>query len=406
MTVALAADRSTRRGRPRAETASTIVICGLPFDESPPFGDTHLGRALAHAVPTLVVDRPRPVHRVDAAPRGGRRRMGAWPVLEPLPGRPGSWVLRPVVLPGSERPGTARLSDPLFDAQVEWAAQRVLPPDPALVTFAPARGLLTGVSRSALVYWCRDLAASPHYTRAVEHVRARHAALLRMADLVTAVSPTLRDDAALANPHAELVPNGADVGHFESGFIRRTHRRGTDGRALPADAPVIGYAGAVSWRLDLDLVDTLCAEHPEWRIVLIGACDVALPQRANLIATGALPYSDLPDRVAGFDVGVVPYQEDDFNRASFPLKVFDYLATGVPVVATRLPSLVGLEPFVHLAGASAFGSTVQRALAAPPSPQACLTFARTHSWEQRAAHLLTLVQGVGHTDQAPNDVTQ
>lgn len=385
--------------RPTAPTESTtrgpvgfIVVCGMPFDESPPFGDTHLGRALAADAPTLVVDRPRAVNRLVSTSGGRRHFTGPWPVLSPIPGRPGSWVLRPVALPGSERPHLARLTDPLFAAQVEWAARRTLPEERVLVTFAPSRGLLPGVTRSLLVYWRRDLAASPHYTRAVGHIRSRHQRLLRSADLVTAVSPILVADAERVNPVAALIPNGADVAHFASGFERRRVRRAEHPLGRSGEGAVIGYAGAVSWRLDLELIDEVCRARPQWKIVLVGSCDVAVPQRANLVTTGPLPYAALPGQLAQFDVGVVPYLEDEFNRSSFPLKVFDYLATGIPVVSTRLPSLQDMEPFVTVAEPAAFVAAIEKILRTPPASEDCLEFAESHSWERRATQLLTLVE--------------
>ena len=347
----------------------------MPFGGEPPFSDTHLPRALSRRRPVLVVEAPVPVHR------GGWR---ARPRLEQV--GPGLWRVRPVSLPGPDRSGLALLSDPLIGLQISRAADRVLPASRALVTFAPARGLLPGVRRDATVYWRRDAAANVNYVRSVRHEQARHRRLLRRADLVVAVSPPLLEDSAAQNPRSVLLANGADVGHFAA-----------PGRAELPDfgpGPVIGYLGAVSWRLDVDLLAQLAAARPDWRFVLVGEASVAVPDLPNLHVVGSRPWSELPAWAHRFDVGIVPYRLGAFNRASFPLKVFDYLASGRPVVSTPLPGLEGLDPCVRLAtGAEAFVAAIDAALDRGPGADACRRLAEDNSWDSRAAALDALLDG-------------
>ena len=70
----------------------------------------------------------------------------------------------------------------------------------------------------------------------------------------------------------------------------------------------------------------------------------ALTRRPNVVWTGPVRYEELPTIVAAFDVGLIPYAENEYTRNVFPLKLFEYLAAGKPVVATGLPELEGLEP--------------------------------------------------------------
>jgi teichuronic acid biosynthesis glycosyltransferase TuaH len=351
----------------------------MPFGGSPPFADTHLGRAMATLHPTLVVDRPRPLHR---HPRPLR------PQMHRLPGAPGSWVLQPVALPASERPASAWASDTWMAWQIEQAARRVLPARRALVTFSPARGLLRAVKRELTVYWRRDLAAHRRYSPSPRHLRARNAELVRRADLVTAVSPSLVADSRPANPRAYLLPNGSDVAHF-----------GQPARRPPnfpdvGPGPVLGYVGAVSWRVDLELLDELCALRPDWNVVLVGKVEGAVPVRRNLHAVGSMPYERLPQWTSAFDVGLVPYRLDDFNEASFPLKVFDYLASGVPVVATDLPALRDVGEPVRVAPPERFVDAVEATLREPRRPDRCRELAAANSWLERARQLDALMAEV------------
>ncbi len=355
------------------ETWGAIVVCGMPFDGEPPFSDTHLPRALARDHRVLVVERPLPVHRGARSLRARVEQIG-----ERL------WKIQPLALPGPDRPRLALLSDPLIARQVSRAADEVLPRSRVMITFAPARGLLPSVERQLTVYWRRDAAANANYVMSVRHEEARHERLLRRADLVVAVSPPLLADSAAHNPASVLLPNGADVAHFaEPGITSLPDLR---------PGPVIGYLGAVSWRLDVDLVAALATARPDWQFVLAGDVTVDLPTAPNLHAVGPQPWSQLPAWAHRFDVGIVPYLMESFNRSSFPLKVFDYLASGRPVVSTPLPGLEGLEPCVQLAdGVDAFIEATEAALAGIATPEACRALAEANSWDHRADALAAIL---------------
>lgn len=347
-----------------------IVVCGMPFDGDPPFADTHLARALSTRRPVLAIDRP--------VRLGGNVQRGAVEVGHNL------WRLSPRCLPRADRAGWSLLSDPLVAREIGRAAKQVLPRRRALITLAPSRGTLPGLARDATVYWRRDAAANDHYVSSVRHVAGRHRQLLDRADLITAVSPDLVADSVGTRGDTYLLPNGADTELF-------AHPAGPNPLADVA-GPIIGYLGALSWRIDVELIEALATAHPEWTFVLIGEPQVALPRRSNLRIVGPRPYADLPRWAQQFDVGLVPYRDEEFNRASFPLKVFDYLAAGAPVVAPPLPALCDLEPYVRTAsGPTEFGAAIAEALSATPSREACQAVAEANSWRRRAEDLDRLV---------------
>jgi glycosyltransferase involved in cell wall biosynthesis len=360
-----------RAPRPQPDW-DAIVVCSMPFGGDPPFADTHLARALAEHRRVLVVDLP-------------SRRPGEWGL-----GRvgPNLWRLRPFAPPGCDRPVLASLADPALVAQVEVAARRVLGQRRSLVTFSAPRGALWGLRREVTVYWQRDVVANPHYTRSVGHVRRRHRSLARRADVVTAVSPAVVEELRALNPAARFLPNGADVAHFS--------RPAPDpGRAQLPPGPVVGYLGAVSWRVDLELVAEMAVRRPSWSFVLVGARSVTVPELPNLHATGAVPYQAIPGWAQRFDVGFVPYVDNHFNQGSFPLKVYEYLAAGVPVVSTPLRSLAGLHPHVRTAATpDGLLEACEAALREGPRPDECRDLAALNSWSARAEDLAALVDAV------------
>jgi glycosyltransferase involved in cell wall biosynthesis len=92
-------------------------------------------------------------------------------------------------------------------------------------------------------------------------------------------------------------------------------------------------------------------------------------------------------------VALIPYLENDYTRSCFPLKLYEYLAAGKPVVATGLPELRGMEPDVVVAKPDEFAAAAARALEleTPADVERRSAIAARNTWETRAARLLELV---------------
>jgi glycosyltransferase involved in cell wall biosynthesis len=165
---------------------------------------------------------------------------------------------------------------------------------------------------------------------------------------------------------------------------------------------VIGFAGNfLSNKVDFALLEAVARARPDWTMLLVGPSrpDTAdelerLAGLANVRRVGGVPYEEMPRTVAAFDVGLIPYLENDYTRSCSPLKLFEYLAAGKPVVATGLPELRGFEPHVVVAeGVDGTLAAIDAALTmldASRAAERCALAAR-NTWETRAEHLLGLV---------------
>jgi glycosyltransferase involved in cell wall biosynthesis len=218
------------------------------------------------------------------------------------------------------------------------------------------------------------------------------------ARLVFTTTPTLRDRHLAVNPSTHLVPNAADFRHFAPAANRA--RASASVSELPR--PVLGFAGNITAaKVDLALLARLAEADPKRTILLAGPVDAtlepelrALARRANVVWTGTVPYDELPGIVAAFDVGLIPYAENDYTRNVFPLKLFEYLAAGKPVVATGLGQLVGLEPDVTTAhGLEDVESAVAAALTLRQTGdvERRQALAAANTWEIRTERLLSLI---------------
>jgi glycosyltransferase involved in cell wall biosynthesis len=104
---------------------------------------------------------------------------------------------------------------------------------------------------------------------------------------------------------------------------------------------------------------------------------------------GARPADDLPQVLRGADIGLIPYAINDLTRSVFPMKVYEYLAAGLPVLATPLPALDGVEAIETVGSAEELVAVAERVLAADSLEvrRARSKGAASHSWEARLGEI-------------------
>jgi glycosyltransferase involved in cell wall biosynthesis len=285
-----------------------------------------------------------------------------------------------------------------------WMLRRLvakLPGPVVLWIYDPGSVRLTGACREAFaVYDCVD-----DYTEQATSPRKRELVVVcdrmaaRRSRLVFTTSSSMYDRQRRINPATHLVPNAADYEHFAQAVDRAFAAPEVVG--LPS--PVLGFAGNfLASKVDFDLVETVARALPDWTLLLIGpvAPETAsaierLARLRNVHWLGEVPYAELPRYVAAFDVGLIPYVSNAYTRSCFPLKTYEYLAAGKPVVASGLPELAKMEPDVVLADdATSFIEAVQAAARrdAETDRERRRELAARNTWEKKTERLLELVE--------------
>jgi glycosyltransferase involved in cell wall biosynthesis len=234
--------------------------------------------------------------------------------------------------------------------------------------------------RQALVYHCADDYA--HVQGFPDTLPELEADLCQQADLVITTSETLCEERRRFNPNTHWVPNGADIGHFSA-------------QASPAPElqhirrPIVGFVGGLSQWVDIRLIAALALARKDWSFVLVGpvGTDVsALNDLGNVTLLGARPYTNLPAYLAAMDVGLIPFKQDRVTYHADPIKAYEYLAAGLPVVATEMPALRRLSHVVRLASSpQSFEAQIAAAVAegrAAKKSERQAEAAR-HSWTSR-----------------------
>jgi glycosyltransferase involved in cell wall biosynthesis len=217
--------------------------------------------------------------------------------------------------------------------------------------------------------------------------------------LVFATSTTMYERQRGVNAETHLVPNVGDYEHF----VGAGDRSVVASEVADLPRPVLGFAGNfLASKVDFNLLERVARARGDWTLLLIGPSTLEtqhvlerLARRSNVRWVGPKPYSELPKYVAAFDVGLIPYVSNAYTRSCFPLKLYEYLAAGKPVVASGLPELAGMEPDVVLEDdAATFVDAIDAALGHLSDADRIrrMEVASRNSWDTRAGTLLGLVQ--------------
>jgi glycosyltransferase involved in cell wall biosynthesis len=199
-------------------------------------------------------------------------------------------------------------------------------------------------------------------------IKQRAMTLLAQADIAFAGGLSLYEAHRGLHDNLHLFRSGVDVEHFR---LHDDTPVAPEISRLPG--PVLGYYGVIDERLDLELIDRLATDHPEWSVVLVGPVvkidPATLPRRPNLHYPGMQPYERLPHFLKGFDVCLMPFAINDATRYISPTKTLEYMAAGKPVVSTPVPDVVTVWSDVVAIAETAddFGRAVEAALRETPT---------------------------------------
>lgn len=279
-----------------------------------------------------------------------------------------------------------RLSPALAQALQQMGSQGA----PLLYLYTPYNALLIDTLQpQCTLYECVD-----EYTAAKGLISASTVARLEEETLGRVDACVVTADGLLArrasfNANTHLIPNAADVEHFAPSDQAQAEEP-SEMRSLPH--PRLGFVGALNYWIDLDLLTYLAKHRPAWQLVFVGPVGVntkALESYPNVHLLGRKAYRDVPDFVRGFDLCINPYVMDKVAEGCSPLKLYEYLASGKPVVSVPMPEALKFAPPVYVGkGQQGFLEACERALLESPGVAATRSaqqsqLAAQHSWDDR-----------------------
>ena len=249
------------------------------------------------------------------------------------------------------------------------------------------------------LYECVDEFSGARGLIKPEVAAALEAETLRSVDLAIVTAPSLKSSKLNYNRNIFVVPNAANVAHFGKAL--------TDGLSEPADLkpiprPRLVFLGAVAYWVDLELLRFVALNRPSWNIVFIGpvAVDVgAFRGLDNVYLLGRRPYDELPNYLAWCDIALNPYVVDSVAENCSPLKLYEYLASGLPIVSTEMPEARRFDGLVAIARSyEQYLETLDDILGWSQEQkdlhrQSARRAAAGHSWESRFVQVDKIAQG-------------
>jgi teichuronic acid biosynthesis glycosyltransferase TuaH len=316
-------------------------------------------------------------------------------------------VIRPLkFLPDTLSPCRA-VNEAIARRQVRAAARRFGLRRPVLwINSHYAQHMVGRVGGHGLIYDITDdwiEMDQPDWLR--ERVRRLDHALCVKADAVIVCSEQLhRSKRDLAADRLHLIANGVNAEHYAS--VRTLPRDQWPAAAREWTGPVFGYTGTVHPdRVDVELVYQVASTLSAGTFVFVGPDHLTDSQRQKLLSTGRVvlhgpvAYSEIPGFMAAFDVLITPHRMSAFVESLQPIKLWEYLAAGKPIVSTDVAGFRDHVPLVRIARtADAFGQALQAALNdSPESAQRRQSIAASNSWSARVDAVEAIIRRVSQS---------
>ena len=256
------------------------------------------------------------------------------------------------------------------------------------------------IPHSGLVYDCVDRHSAYGGLMNPALVDAMELELAAKTDMTFATAKSLAERLQKAQPEAKFIPNGANFERFFE--ASKPQPVPEDMKDIPH--PIFGFVGALQTCIEYGYVEQAAKARPEWQFVWIGnekpGVDLsALRAMPNVQFLGVKPNAELPKYLAQFDVCLNLFDAGPLSKDVSPLKFYEYLATGKPIVSTRQPDqILRYAPLIHLADtAEQFTVRCAEALSdtQPERMEARIEEGRKSSWDSRVREMCAILRDMG-----------
>ncbi|MFH0815032.1 MAG: glycosyltransferase [Candidatus Falkowbacteria bacterium] len=227
---------------------------------------------------------------------------------------------------------------------------------------------------------------------------ANYKIISEKADLIFTVSEELLDFYKEMGRKKDMtwIPNGVDFAHFND-----SEKLAKENELSKIDKKIIGYLGTIENRLNFDLLTKIADNNKDKVLVLVGPVwpsvkskVAALAKRKNVKIIGRVKYNDAPSYISRFDAAIIPHQSTGLVKSMNPMKLYDYLACGKPIITTSVPGAEMFKEQIYISkNDSEFLQNIARAMTEDSLEKTAARRAavKPHSWSSRVSQMTDLV---------------
>jgi glycosyltransferase involved in cell wall biosynthesis len=307
------------------------------------------------------------------------------------------FVWSPIAIPYHGVPGVPWVNSVYLARQVRRLANRLGMARPIVWSYLPhAVAAAVRLRPARLLYHCIDDygAFTDAPTAAFERMER---SMLATADLTVVSSKRLYELRRPAARRIAYIPHGVDLGTFQDRSRQRVNLSDLDGLS----DPVAGFVGRIADWVDLELIARCARAMPDWSFVLVGPSNLdvgSLETLPNIRVVGRKDHRDIPHYIERFDVCLMPFVRNAVVESKNPLKMYEYLAVGKPVVSVRTAEVERVRDVVRIAEPDDFPQAIreERENDTDARRSARVAAVSHRSWPDVAEEILRLLEGATH----------
>jgi glycosyltransferase involved in cell wall biosynthesis len=306
-------------------------------------------------------------------------------------------IFSPLTIPFYSVELIKKINENLLHRQIEKRVERFSNKKPILWLSLPtAGGMVKKFNEILSIYYCSDeWTEFPGVSRKAMIEMEKE--VLSKVDMVIVTSEKLYEAKKNYNNNTFIVCHGVNFNHFFKGQY--------EGMPVPeklrnVKKPIIGFYGLIASWVDVNLLEYLAQRKPEWSIVLIGESMIdlsCLKKYDNVFLLGSMNYQELPRYSINFDAALMPFKENKLTSFVNPLKMLEYMASGLPVVSTNLPELTKYKRIIKLSSSKEdFLEKIDESLKEKEKKyiQEGIKIARKESWQRKACEMSFFIEKV------------
>ena len=256
------------------------------------------------------------------------------------------WVLSPILFPGATNKKIIFINRVIFNFNLFIAMKFLNFKKEYLWTYNPLTSLYLNIAKfkSSIYHAVDAIEHQPFMPK--KHIEKQEIILSKKVDKIFVTSKNIFNKLKKHNSNITYFGNVCDYDHFSKALTTNTENIPLDIKCI--NKPIIGFIGSISeYKLNYKLIHNVASSLEEINFVFIGPTDDSLnhsnlnriKKLKNVYFLGYRKYKSLPSYCAYFDVAWLPLIHNNYTKSMFPMKFFEYLAAGLPVVATDLESI-------------------------------------------------------------------